>query len=176
MTAAIVHPKKNKEKKQTPTENAHASNEQDSTESITKPGAEKPADKALRARAEQIRRKSQHDDERWRSGSQWRWEVITGRAQKRMQEDEDKWKRAMVPAKEDGRQQSFEPAKPPIQEEETTANNSSGKNDATHQPDNSTTSVENHTPEERVSTPKERPPAYTHGDNVEPSKEKVLNV
>jgi hypothetical protein len=174
VAAAIVHPRRDKEQEQTPTEDVH---EQVSTEPITKPSVEKPADKALRARAEQIRRKSQHDDERWRSGSQWRWEVITGRAQKRMQEDEAKWKRAMMPAKEDGdaitEQQS---ARSPIQEEDTTANNSSVQNEATHQLDNTTASVENHTPGERTTTPQERPPAYTHGDNAEPSKEKAPNV
>jgi hypothetical protein len=150
--AAIVHPKKDKEKIQAPAENVHVSNEQVSTEPIMKSGAEKPADKALRARAEQIRRKSQHDDERWRSGSQWRWEIITGRVQNQTQEDEAKRKRAMAPKEEDGKQQSSEPAKSLIQDGDTTANNSSGKNAASHQPDN------------------------THNDKVEPSEEKVPNV
>src|ERR1700761_7039691 len=76
-TNAVIHPNKakkdrEKEKGKEPTSGEANTANQEHSESTT-PNSTKPAigmgeDGALRIRAEQIRRKSQHDDERWRSG------------------------------------------------------------------------------------------------------------
>jgi hypothetical protein len=102
----FVHPKKAREEKQKTEveaeeeENARSDHEGaqhaqpvSTASSLLKPDNVK--DKVLRERVEGMRKRQEQEDEEWKSGSQWRWEIITGRAQKAMKEKEQKWKLAM---------------------------------------------------------------------------------
>jgi hypothetical protein len=102
----VVHPNKAREEKKKPEENVeeeenpHSEHEgaQHAQAMPTAPSSPKPEsvkDKALRERVEGIRKRMEQEDEEWKSGSQWRWEIITGRAQKAMKERDQKWKLAM---------------------------------------------------------------------------------
>ncbi|KAG8754118.1 hypothetical protein FRC14_005371 [Serendipita sp. 396] len=102
-TWRLFHPKqaneadKEKEKKRI--------QEQDSSEQPKEAGtetggheetdADKAKHKALTERMQQIKERGRKEDEHWQTGSQWRWEIITGRAQQVRKQGERKWKDAM---------------------------------------------------------------------------------
>ncbi|CAG8712252.1 16575_t:CDS:2, partial [Acaulospora colombiana] len=54
-----------------------------------------PKERALREKVERMKKRKEEDDARWKSGSQWRWEIISGRAGQTRKEGEEKWKTAM---------------------------------------------------------------------------------
>lgn len=125
----VVHPKKAQEEKQKvkekaeEEENARQEHEEEQhTKAVaTASSSLKPEDvkdKALREKIEKMRVKKEQEDEQWKSGSQWRWEVITGRAKQTKREQEQKWKSAMesvAPSSstENAPHQESNPADPP---------------------------------------------------------------
>jgi hypothetical protein len=117
----VVHPNKAREEKKKieekveDEENARSEHEgtQQAQAMPTAPSSPKPEnveDKVIRERVEGMRKRKEQEDEEWKSGSQWRWEIITGRAQKAMKEKDRQWKLAMESAAPSASKSKAEPA------------------------------------------------------------------
>lgn len=196
-TRTILHPHKAREEKQEAAEKAqkeeevrneheaqHAKATATTSSSLS---AEEVKDQALREKIERMRKKKEQEDEQWKSGSQWRWEIITGRAQKMKKEQEQKWKSAMesvtpnLSSQKEERVHQHSESRSPHQLNTTSKQDSatvashanpdsmSGSEEtqsASSRPIPETPRIDPLSEERSHATPEERPPAY---DTVEPS-------
>jgi hypothetical protein len=209
----VVHPNKareeerNTDKKAKQEENARSQYEEaqhvramSTASSSLKP--EDVKDKALRERIEKMRKRKEEEDDQWRSGSQWRWEVITGRAQKAMKKKEQQWESAMgsvtvstskskvVP--DPGREEPLHPTRT-VDPEATSAKRevslatvpnyadshhasdfvgTSAPSQAHREPGSGVPTVETVPEEGSPGTPKDRPPSYDNREVVTSPAEK----
>ncbi|KAG8812156.1 hypothetical protein FRC17_002166, partial [Serendipita sp. 399] len=165
-TWRVFHPKKAKEEGEKDKKEAQGEGTADHPTETQPEGMEdNMKHKNLTEKVGKVNEKHRKEDEEWHAGSQWRWEIITGRANQARKRGEEKWKAAMSAVTSGGDDNATHGKSTVESDSEVPGQSSSPPKRRTHEgteePENNHTSTTHKSDNEnQPQTPEERPPAY----------------